>query len=627
MTASPRQIFTLDYPSAGELAPGLCEIAKGREDRLADGGIRVTFQQEGGLRGFRLMAKEDAVAISYGQPCHAYRALGVLLSGDALPDGGTLTETTPLTDLGVMLDVSRNALWRPEAARLLFQRLALMGYNSVQLYMEDTYVLAGEPFFGYARGPYTEEELRRIDDYGALLGIEVIPCIQTLGHLHHVLKWPAYAEYRDVPDVLLVGDEKVNALIRKMLETLSRCFRSRRIHIGMDEAHGVGQGRYRQLHGDRRPFDILNEHLATISGMCHELGLEPMMWCDMYFRMASPTGDYYDLAAHIPTDVAAAIPRDVALVYWDYYHRDTAFYEELLGRLAALGHPPILAAGGWTWGRFWTDYPTAFATIAAGMRAAHAQHLREAFITMWGDDGNECDPFSMLPVFQFFAECAYDPLADSARVARRFPGSCGCDAAPLLLAGQLETFPDGTENTEQTNYGKWILWHDPVLGFFSDNIPAGMDAHYAALADQLAAYPLAPESADHQKFALTLVRALAAKARLHLRLKSALRSGDRETLRTLAEQTLPTLREHVTQLRDLHRAIWHRTYKHFGWENLDVRYAGLLARLETLSRLLDTHLSSARTPITEFAFESHPLPPPHYYNYAQSSGTNGHAAL
>ncbi len=41
------------------------------------------------------------------------------------------------------------------------------------------------------------EELRRLDDYADLLGIELMPCIQTLGHLGQVLHWPAMRKYAD----------------------------------------------------------------------------------------------------------------------------------------------------------------------------------------------------------------------------------------------------------------------------------------------------------------------------------------------------------------------------------------------------------------------------------------------
>ncbi|KPV55435.1 hypothetical protein QJ48_33185, partial [Paenibacillus sp. A3] len=51
---------------------------------------------------------------------------------------------------------------------------------------------------------------------------------------------------------------------------------------------------------------------------------------------------------------------------------------------------------------------------------------------------------------------------------------------------------------------------------------------------------------------------------------------------------LPELSRRVNALRIAHRNQWHAMYKPFGWEVLDIRYGGVLTRLESASaRLLD----------------------------------------
>ena len=47
------------------------------------------------------------------------------------------------------------------------------GYNTLLLYMEDTYTIDSRPYFGYMRGRYSVEELKEIDDYCLKKGIEV----------------------------------------------------------------------------------------------------------------------------------------------------------------------------------------------------------------------------------------------------------------------------------------------------------------------------------------------------------------------------------------------------------------------------------------------------------------------
>ena len=107
--------------------------------------------------------------------------------------------------LGVMVDVSRNAVMTVDAMKRFTKLLKRMGYNTLLLYMEDSYFMESDPYIGYMRARYTPEELKEIDEYAASLHMEVIPCVQTLAHTKNLLKWRKYP--MDNADALLVGDE------------------------------------------------------------------------------------------------------------------------------------------------------------------------------------------------------------------------------------------------------------------------------------------------------------------------------------------------------------------------------------------------------------------------------------
>ena len=68
------------------------------------------------------------------------RGVGTLLAGLA-PGKAALRETTSFTTLGIMLDCSRNAVMKVDHLKVWLRRLALLGYNQVMLYTEDTYEL------------------------------------------------------------------------------------------------------------------------------------------------------------------------------------------------------------------------------------------------------------------------------------------------------------------------------------------------------------------------------------------------------------------------------------------------------------------------------------------------------
>ena len=152
--------------------------------------------------------------------------------------------------LGVMLDCSRNAVMKPETIKHYANIVKKMGYNTIMLYLEDTYEIESQPYFGHLRGRYTKDELKDIDSFCKEIGMELIPYIQTLAHLESMFKWrDQYSTINDCDDILLIDDENTYKLIEDMISTISECFTSPKIHIGMDEAYRVGTGKYQKKHG------------------------------------------------------------------------------------------------------------------------------------------------------------------------------------------------------------------------------------------------------------------------------------------------------------------------------------------------------------------------------------------
>ena len=162
-------------------------------------------------------------------------------------------------NFGVMIDMSRNAVMSMDGLKRFLPLLKKMGYNCVMLYTEDTYEVDGEPYFGYMRGRYSKAEMKEIDAFAASLGMTVIPCIQTLAHLNAIFRWGKFP--RDCDDIMLTDDERTYELIDRMFATLSECFVSRKIHIGMDEAHMLGRGKHLDKHGYETTISILKRHL------------------------------------------------------------------------------------------------------------------------------------------------------------------------------------------------------------------------------------------------------------------------------------------------------------------------------------------------------------------------------
>ena len=110
----------------------------------------------------RVERTEDALTVYYTKVYEFFYGVKTYL---AFPDKVPFDINCAFGEFGVMLDCSRNAVRTVDTLKAFIDNLALMGYNQLQLYTEDTYEIDGEPYFGYQRGRYTREEIKEIDAY------------------------------------------------------------------------------------------------------------------------------------------------------------------------------------------------------------------------------------------------------------------------------------------------------------------------------------------------------------------------------------------------------------------------------------------------------------------------------
>ncbi|MEH7179709.1 beta-N-acetylhexosaminidase [Neobacillus vireti] len=539
--------------------------------------------------------------IIYQEKIHFFRAIGLWLENYRKNGEFELKEHPQFQTSGVMLDVSRNAVLKVEEVNGLLRKMAVMGLNVVMLYTEDTYEVPDYPYFGYMRGRYTEAELKACDEYADTFGIEMIPCIQTLAHLIMALKWGYASDIRDTADILLVGEPKTYQFIESMIEAASRPFKSKRIHIGMDEAHQLGLGRYLDLNGYENRFEIMNKHLSQVVSIAELHGLKPMIWSDMYFRLGSKHGEYYDTDVSIPKEAIESIPKNVQLVYWDYYHDDEDFYRAYFEKHRELGTNTVFAGGAWTWNGISPNYGRAFATTEAALTACKKEGIQEIFTTLWGDNGAETPLSTALPVIQLFAEHTYHEKVGKNQLADRFHFSTGNHLEDFLLLNQLDETPGVMEkNLHSSNASKFLLWQDLLLGLFDENIRGlGMNEHFQKLVPQLnAAKDRNPNALLLFEFYEQLARVLSVKAEMGIQLKSAYDQKDKEKMTSLLEESNELTKE-AGFLRHKHREVWFSLYKPFGWEVLELRYGGLIARMETAQFRIQQWLEDKITIIEE----------------------------
>lgn len=530
----------------------------------------------------------NRAAIVYGDgKARFFRGLTILV--DWVKRGrrqAELTERPLFRKNGAMADAS-SAVLRVETVKLMLRKMAMMGFCTFMLYTEDTYEIANRPYFGYLRGRYTRAELKELDAYALALGIELIPCIQVLGHLANHLHWDASAPYRDTSAELLVGAEETYRLIDEMLSTVSDCFTTRRVHIGMDETHNLGRGGYLDRNGYRDQADLYLEHLAKVKELIDAHGLEPIMWSDMFFRLAGkglPGYNDYDLRVTFTDELRKKIPSGITQVYWDYYNTDGNFYGTNIERHRDLfGHSPIFAGGIWCWSGLCPLYSRSLGFTVPALDACRAHGVEEMIATIWG--GLDHSLVLSLPGLAWYADYDYRGRWDPDSVKDCFARCCGASYDDLMLF-ELPEHPDGG----RLSLSRALLYNDPLLGVADRHIE-GLETrqYYTDLTARLRAVGNLGIFAPSCDTIVKLSDLLIQKADFGVRLKTAYDEKDADALRVLADEC-DVIRDKVQALRESHYRSFTTYTKPQDFELHDLRYGGILIRFGTTKRRIEDYL-------------------------------------
>ncbi len=566
-----------------ELKNGLQHI----EPLLTEEAIPVRFEQ---AQCLSVRKEAGAVVIGYSRRSEAFRGLSMakrIWEGDE-----TVSQRAKFDTLTLMADCSRNAVLKVKAVKQLLCELSLLGFNGLMLYTEDTYEIEGQPYFGHMRGRYTSGEMKELDSYAKDLGVELIPCIQTLAHLNGIFNWKAYASVRDVSDILLADHEPTYALIEDMLRTCRENFTTRRINIGMDEAHLLGRGAYLDKFGYSQKPDIMLRHLNRVVELCKKYDFEPVMWSDMFFRMQF--GGRYNVAeGELSRDVLNKIPEEVALCYWNYYTPPTQepMLEHMFAQHARTKNNLWFAGGSWSWyGATPKNYFSNQVTPTQ-LKYAEKYGVKNVIATAWGDDGAECSVFAVLPSLLQYGELCYGE-ADEATMNTRCLECFGISYVDFLKLDQV-----GKPRVIDPNWAappcmeKMALYNDVLFGILDSDVAFGnTSAEYAEDAAILRAVPYNRYSIlfDTQ---LKFAELLAYKADLSARIKRAYRSGDKETLASIAEEELDQVAALIDEFHSALRTQWHTFNRPFGFEVQDIRQGGLKERLNTAKLRICAYLN------------------------------------
>ncbi len=607
------------------LREGVGYIAPDLNMTLCDDGIKVAFRHEAGDM-LSVTRSGNDVVITYGERVHVFRALS-LLAQHIDDTAYTTREKCYFNSNGVMFDVSQsNTLMTVDHVKFMLRRMAQMGLNMLMLYNEDNYEIEGWPYFGYMRSRFTAEDIREIDDYAYALGIEQVPCIQTLAHLNDALKWPCFSGMREDRACLLPGEERVYEFLEQAIVAATANVRTKRIHIGMDEAMKLGRGHYYDKHGAVNAGQIMLEHLHRVMEILRRHGLEPMLWGDMFFQRIFGAHSYYKQdygnqeATTVPVTLPNGMEQEADLSYLEKYPMDAQLiaygytpdsyeaWDMIINQGKFVGRDPVFAGGIWNWLGFAPNWFYSFNSAIPQLRACKANGIKDVFATTWGDEAAECPIDVTLLGMQLWAELGYAEDYDEKKLRERFEFVTGADFDATMLLEKIDAIPGTMENNvEGFNASKCLLWQEPSFGLLDKELfglEDEIEAHYRALAPMFRAEAEKPSDLA-RAFGLyaRLCDVMEYKATVGCRLKTAYDANDRATLSRYVNEVLPLLIERQREFYEYHRAMFYDENKPLGFEVFDIRHAIVMQRTKTLLWRLTQYLAGEIDGMQELADE------------------------
>ena len=277
------------------------------------------------------------------------------------------TQQRPL--LCMHLDL-KGVMFKPSYLPRLLDDLQSQGCNAILLEYEDAFPFIGLDIAQDKSVVWPRAQVGRFARQAAMRGIEIIPLQQCLGHLEYLYRWKRYEKYalhKAYPSTLNLHDPQACAQIFAMLgQVIDAHPDSRYIHLGMDEARGMGKG------ADGDTLSEFLDHLEKLTVFCEARGKTPMIWTDM-------------LEDHFRPGAFDHFCGRVVLVPWDY---GTSGETTPIGRIA-----------GFRLSRRWLDEPqradgpavnerhTYIEDMPAAVRKAVRPYLRgREFVSMFQAD-------------------------------------------------------------------------------------------------------------------------------------------------------------------------------------------------------------------------------------------------
>ena len=275
---------------------------------------------------------------------------------------------------GYMLDISRDRVPTMKTLREIVDLLARCRYNQFQLYTEHTFAYSAHRTVWEDADPMTAAEIRKLDAYCQMQGVELVPNQNCFGHMERWLVHPEYnalakfpkggamtpwGTIKKDPTTLDPKNPGSIALVDGLLEELLPNFSSSLVNVGCDETFEISD-----------PGEYL-EVLVKVCDAARKRGKRPMFWGDIVLRHP---------------ELIAKLPRDLVALDWGYegnhpFQRECAEFRKS-------GLDFYVCPGTSSWRSLAGRVENMRENLEAAEKAGRENGAKGYLVADWGDEGH-----------------------------------------------------------------------------------------------------------------------------------------------------------------------------------------------------------------------------------------------
>lgn len=344
--------------------------------RTAGLGSRIELRREGDDgESYRIRVTPKDVELVGAGPAglrYAVETLAQLVSPSGRIPACEIEDAPDFQLRGLMLDVSRGKVPTRECVKGLIDLCVRLKLNVLMLYTEHTFRFRRHPLIGADDSPCDAETMRELDDYAAKHHVELIPTLQSFGHMGHVLKHATYAELDETDDgwTLSPAEPGTYELLRDLFDEYLPNFRSPLFNANCDEPWDLCQGKSKQRGEQVGRGGVFLDHVRRVRDLAAQHGKRTMIWGDV---------------VHGHPEIIPEIDRDLILLDWWY---EAEFNFDRVEAYRRNGIDFLVCPGTSTWNCLFPRVENSMLNISRWSDAARRHGAMGVICTDWGDFGH-----------------------------------------------------------------------------------------------------------------------------------------------------------------------------------------------------------------------------------------------